>query len=79
MHALEKEYPDARIIEGDNDAELWTPIIKNTPEVVVCGYDQGELYDALSKISDKYNFERNRRVFHPEFPDFFIRKNKKHA
>lgn len=57
MHALEKEYPEARIIEGDNDAELWTPIINNTPEVVVCGYDQGELYDALSKISDKYKFE----------------------
>jgi glycerol-3-phosphate cytidylyltransferase-like family protein len=57
MQKLSKEYPLARIIEGDKEQDTWTPIINNMPEVIVCGYDQTDLFNALSKVSEKYNFE----------------------
>lgn len=57
MHTLEKEYPDARLVEGDTNPDMWTPIIKYQPDIVVCGYDQDQLYVALEKIEDKFNFK----------------------
>ncbi len=57
MHALEKEYIDARIVEGDTDQDMWTPIGKYKPNIIICGYDQIDLYDALEKIKKEYIFE----------------------
>ncbi len=57
IQVLEKEYPNARIVEGDVNPDLWTPITKYMPNIIVCGYDQTELYDALFKIADNNKFE----------------------
>ena len=55
--ALSKEFPNARIIEGDTEIGLWSPIKNYSPNVIVCGYDQNDLYTELMKIKDIYNFE----------------------
>lgn len=55
--ALSKEFPDARIIEGDTEIGLWSPIKNYSPEIIICGYDQDDLYTELLKIKDVYNFE----------------------
>ncbi len=57
MHALQNEYPNAIIFEGDTDHGKWTPITKYKPNTVVCGYDQTELHSALKKISEDQNFQ----------------------
>lgn len=57
ISSLNKEYPDATVIEGDTALGLWTPILKYKPKKIICGYDQKNLYAELQKIQDKYQFE----------------------
>jgi len=57
IRVLEKEYTDTRIIEGDKNQGMWTPIDKYRPNIIICGYDQIDLCDALEKIKKEYNFE----------------------
>ncbi len=53
---LQKQYPNAIVLEGDAIQGEWKYIKKYNPDMIVCGYDQDKLYEALDKIKDVYNF-----------------------
>ncbi len=53
---LQKQYPNAIVLEGDTVQGEWNSIKKYNPDMIVCGYDQDKLYQALESIKDQYNF-----------------------
>ena len=55
QHLLDEGLVD-QVIPGDNVQGTWTPIREVSPESIVVGYDQDELYKALLAAKDKYGF-----------------------
>ncbi len=60
IRALEKEYPRATVIPGDNKSNVWNVIKDNVPDVIVLGYDQRRMENALFDMQLKYDFEIKR-------------------
>ena len=54
---LLKYLPDAKITKGDIQNESWSVIKNYKPEIVVVGYDQEGLKNALIKVQSIYNFK----------------------
>src|SRR5574343_540781 len=57
IKALEKEYPKAEVIPGDNRSNVWNVIKENKPDLIVLGYDQGKMEQALHDIKLNMDIE----------------------
>jgi FAD synthetase len=57
MAILKKEFPNLSIQAGDKKINTWHIIKKNKPNLIITGYDQIILKNALKKISKDYNFK----------------------
>jgi FAD synthetase len=54
---LEKEYPKAIVIPGDNKSNTWNVIKTHDPDIIVLGYDQGKIEKSLFDLQLKFGFE----------------------
>jgi cytidyltransferase-like protein len=57
IHQLSEIYSEITILPGDNVLGTWSPIKKYQPHIIVVGYDQNGLKNALEKIQDIYDFQ----------------------
>jgi cytidyltransferase-like protein len=57
IQVLEKEFPKAQIMTGDDRKGVWSPIKSEKPDAVILGYDQNSLKSALKGILDGYDFD----------------------
>jgi len=57
---LKFAFPDVTIIPGDEALGEWDAIKSHSPDIIVVGYDQHSLYDALCDIMPQYNFSLTR-------------------
>lgn len=53
---LEKEYPKAIVVPGDNKSNTWNVIKKYDPDIVVLGYDQDKIEKSLFDLQLKLGF-----------------------
>lgn len=50
-------FPNIKVISGDEKDNTWNVIEKENPDLIICGYDQKDLYSLLEKQKNKYNFD----------------------
>lgn len=53
---LEKEYPKATVIPGDNKSNTWNVIKTCDPDIIVLGYDQDKMKKSLFDLQLKLGF-----------------------
>lgn len=56
IRALEKVFPEARVISGDTTSGSWTELQKYTPGIIAIGYDQTALHNALEAARETLGF-----------------------
>lgn len=57
MLALKNKFPETKIILGDEKLNSWEVLHEQNPDLLILGYDQKEMLDALQNIKNLHNFD----------------------
>lgn len=67
IHTLRENYPRHYIVLGDDIEGSWQVIKDHQPDIILLGYDQDALENALIPIQEEYGFDIKRLLpFYPE-------------
>ncbi|MCA9352861.1 adenylyltransferase/cytidyltransferase family protein [Patescibacteria group bacterium] len=78
MQHLQEFFPHLIVVPGDIASGTWSAITRYHPDIIIVGYDQYELYDALLTIQNIHQFRIVQiGAFKPEQYKSSIVRNKK--